>query len=266
MADDSKLYRRTEGGRAAVQSGDLAIPSDFRRILALVETEMHGDAIRGSLRQYPDALLAEWLEELEELGMLESRPSADITHNLQFAVPGAAGREQPPGLLAEDAPRIERETRAAGAALSRTGAYLAEDRLKNRAPLAKPPTETVVLVVEDDPDQLALADLRVSMAGYQVRVADSGQALKEALRTKGLPDVLLLDVMLPDADGFAILAGMRRHPKLALLPVIMLTAKDDPADISKGLALGADGYVTKPYSKNILADTIRRVLMPAPSK
>src|SRR5574341_326970 len=263
MASGGKLYRRTEAGGAAVASGDVAIPSDYRRILALVETEMHGDAIRGSLRQYTDALLAEWLEELEELRLLESRPAADITRNLQFAVAGVAAQPQP---LAEDAPRIEREARAAGAALSRSGAYLAEDRLKNRAPLAKPAAETVVLVVDDDPDQLALADLRVSLAGYQVRVAGSGQALKEALRAHGLPDMLLLDVVLPDADGFAILAGMLRHPKLALLPVIMLTAKDDPADISKGLALGADGYVTKPYSKNILADTIRRVLVPAPSK
>jgi CheY-like chemotaxis protein len=261
MASGGKLYRRTDAGADAVASGDVAVPSDYRRILALVETEMHGDAIRGSLRQYPDALLAEWLDELEELALLESRPSADITQPLQFAVP-----RQTPGPIDEDAPRIEREARAAGAALSRTGAYLAEDRLKNRAPLDKLPGDTVALVVEDDPDQLALADLRVSMAGYQVRVAGSGQALKESLRTMGLPDVLLLDVMLPDADGFAILAGMRRHPKLALLPVILLTAKDDPADISKGLALGADGYVTKPYSKNILADTIRRVLKPAPSK
>ena len=72
--------------------------------------------------------------------------------------------------------------------------------------------------------------------------------------------------MLPDIDGFRILAGMRRHLKLSLLPVIMLTAKDDPADIRAGLALGADGYVTKPYSKNILVDTIRRVLKSAPPK
>ena len=261
MASGGKLYRRTEAGAGAVASGDVAVPSDYRRILALVETEMHGDAIRGSLRQYPDALLEEWLEELEELGLLASRSSADITQPLQFAVPA-----QTPGPIDVDALRIQREARAAGASLSRNGAYLAEDRLKNRAPLAKPAAETVVLVVEDDPDQLALADLRVSMAGYQVRVADSGQGLKDALRTMGLPDILLLDVMLPDADGFAILAGMRRHPRLALLPVILLTAKDEPADISKGLALGADGYVTKPYSKNILADTIRRVLTAQPAK
>ncbi|MDH4095980.1 MAG: response regulator [Betaproteobacteria bacterium] len=260
MAGKGKLYRRTASGSEAVTRNDLAVPADYRRILALVETEMHGDAIRGSLRQFPDTLLAEWLGELEELGMLESRSAADVTQPLQFAVPGQA-----PGPIDEDAPRIEREASVAGASLSRTGAYLAEDRLKNRAPLAKQAAATVVLVVEDDPDQLALADLRVSMAGYQVRVAGNGQALKDSLRAMGLPDILLLDVMLPDADGFAILAGMRRHPRLALLPVILLTAKDSPADISRGLALGADGYVTKPYTKNILADTIRKVLKTGPA-
>jgi len=53
---------------------------------------------------------------------------------------------------------------------------------------------------------------------------------------------------------------MRRNPTLALLPIVMLTAKDEPAEIGKGLALGADGYITKPYSKNILVETIRSVL------
>lgn len=256
------IYRLTDAGRAAVASGDLAVPADYRRILGvLVASELHENVIRGALRQYPDALLAEWLDELVELGMLESRPAADISQTLRIAAPGELATP-----VGADAPRIEREARAAGEQLARAGAYLAEDRLRNRPPVAKSPAETVVLVVDDDSDQLALADLRVSMAGYQVRVADSAQALKDELRTRGLPDALLLDVALPDANGFDILAGMRRHPKLALLPVILLTAKDDPADISRGLALGADGYVTKPYTKNILADTIRKVLKTAAAK
>jgi CheY-like chemotaxis protein len=259
MASHDKVYRRTQAGRAAIESGDVAIPRDYRSILRLLETEAHGNVVRGNLRHFPDALLDEWLAELEELGLLESRPAAN-EQGRPLAAGGAGSATRP---LAEDAPRIERETRAAGNALSRRGAYLAEDRLQNRAPLGKPPADTEVLVVEDDPDQLALADLRVSMAGYRVRVAESEQALLEALNTGGVPDILLLDVVLPDADGFEILAGIRRHPKVSLLPVVMLTAKDDAADIRRGLALGADGYITKPYSKNILADTIRRVLKTA---
>jgi len=118
----------------------------------------------------------------------------------------------------------------------------------------------VILIVEDDPDQLALADLRVSMAGYKVRVASSVNGFLQALVDEGAPDLLLLDVMLPDGDGFDILGKMRRHQALGSLPIVMLTARNDAADIGRGLALGADGYVTKPYTKNLLADVIGRVL------
>jgi DNA-binding response OmpR family regulator len=98
------------------------------------------------------------------------------------------------------------------------------------------------------------------MAGYRVRAASDARQLLDDLRTKPLPDILLLDVMLPDGDGFDILAKLRKHPKFALLTVAMLTAKDNPQEIAKGLALGADAYMTKPYSKNILVDTIGRIL------
>jgi DNA-binding response OmpR family regulator len=136
---------------------------------------------------------------------------------------------------------------------------VASDRLSLRPAGRKSPGDTVVLIVEDDPDQLALADLRVSMAGYKVRVANSVNAYLQSMLDDGAPDLLLLDVVLPDGNGFDVLAKIR-HPVLSSLPVVMLTAKDDAANIGKGLLLGADGYVTKPYTKNILADVIRRVL------
>ena len=117
-----------------------------------------------------------------------------------------------------------------------------------------------MLIVEDDPDQLALAQLRVRMAGFAARTADSAGALRAALEKHEPPDVLLLDVMLPDGDGFDILAGLRNRPTHALLPVVMLTVKDNPTDIERGLALGADGYVTKPYSKKRLEDVRGQVL------
>ncbi|KPK04813.1 MAG: hypothetical protein AMJ64_12805 [Betaproteobacteria bacterium SG8_39] len=107
---------------------------------------------------------------------------------------------------------------------------------------------------------MALADLRVSMAGYRVRVARSAAQLLDELKKDPQLDVLLLDVMLPDGNGFDMLAKFRRHPNFALLPIVLLTAKDQVADIKKGLTLGADGYVTKPYSKSILIDAVSKVL------
>lgn len=258
MADTGRTFRLTEVGRGILEQQDLSVPGDYRRILALVKTDTHYNVIRGVLRRFPDKLIAEWIAEVEEMGYLEAVPSEadlDLDFTKFFAQPAG-----PATVSKEDAKRISTEAKSAGAALARTGAWIAEDRLKNRAARPKSPAETLVLIVEDDPDQMALADLRLSMAGYQVRAACNARELLEDLRTQPLPDILLLDVMLPDGNGFDILGKLRKHPKFALLVVALLTAKDDPQEIARGLALGADAYITKPYSKNILADTIGRIL------
>ena len=117
-----------------------------------------------------------------------------------------------------------------------------------------------MLLVEDDPDQAALGDLRISMAGYRVRLARSRRETIVDLKTQPAPDVVLLDVMLPDGNGFDILGKLRARPEFAMLPIVLLTVKAELANIRKGLALGADGYITKPYSKNQLVEVIGRVL------
>jgi CheY-like chemotaxis protein len=254
-----RKYRRTAAGDQAFASEDTAVPSDYRRVLGVIEGETHFDVIRGRLRQYPSKLLEDWLGEIEELGYIESSPT-EAALDLDFV---AHFKKKPPdqtGTIKEDMLRLERAAREAGAALTRSGVFLAKDRLKNLAPNGKPPGQTVVCIVEDDPDQLALADLRVSMAGYQVRAARSGAEFVNVIRSYAPPDIVLLDIMLPDGNGYDILARIRSHPKLALLPVVMLTAENTPDAIKRGLALGADAYVTKPYSKTIVVDTIRAVL------
>jgi CheY-like chemotaxis protein len=232
-------YQLTEAGRSAWESQDTAVPADYRLILWLLE--FHGnDYTAGAFRRFPENLLVEWLGEMAELGLVE---------------PARSGPRYMPERAIEPAAAV-----SAVEMLSRGGAYIAEHRLRERRPAARPRSGIVVLIVEDDADQLALADLRVSMAGYSVRVARSAEALTRALATEGPPDLLLLDVHLPDGDGFDILWKLRRHRKYADLPVILLTARSDAEDVGKGLRLGADGYVTKPYSKNLLADVIEKVL------
>lgn len=254
MAKAGRIYRLSTAGRRAWEKEDATVPAAFRRILGMLETETHTDVVRGYLRRYPDQLILEWLAELEELGLVESRPDM-AAHDLDFT-----GNFKLPQLIAEDRAQLAQESQAAGGVLARKGVYLAAERLLHRQASAKAPAETVVLIVEDDPDQLALAQLRVRMAGFAARTADSAAALQDALARHEPPDVLLLDIMLPDGDGFDILAGLRRHPAHALLPVVMLTVKSDPADIRRGLALGADGYIVKPYSKKLLEDVLWQVL------
>ena len=259
MPARSRTYRLTQSGRKSfweAQTRDSSLPTDYRRILGLVEFQGHSEVIRGYLRRYPDALVDEWLDELEEAGLIEGaeeRPARALTFD------DTLPRGVPP-LIEEDRRRFEQDALTAGTELVRAGVYIAAERAQHRAAAEKRAGDTVVLIVEDDQDQLALAEMRVKMAGYAVRTAGSAHALLDALHRHAAPDLLLLDVMLPDGDGFDILARLRAHPTLALLPIVMLTVKNEPADIRRGLELGADGYVTKPYSKTLLADTIRRVL------
>jgi len=259
MALPDRVYRRTSAGEQKLAKSDKALPQEHQRILALVSQDTHTDVVRGCLRQFPDALLADWLAEMEELGYLSSK-DADRTQSLDFTALFQAARAGAAPLTAEDRKQVERQASAAAAVLGDKGAFLSQDRIKNRAPLAKTPGEISVLVVEDDPDQAAIADLRVSLGGYKVRLAADQKALREDLNTRRTPDIMLLDIKLPDGDGFDILARMRRHPKLALLPVVMLTAVTGKENVRRGLEIGADGYITKPYSKKIVVETIRDVL------
>lgn len=255
MAEKERIYRVTPAGREAWESQDVAVPADYRRMLWMMDFHGHAGVIRDLVRRYPKHVLDEWLAEMEELGLIEEtqQREPEDTH------PAFSTRDADQTMTLDRA-RLQQESESAGNALARTGAYVASDRVSLRPAGGKSPSDTVVLIVEDDPDQLALADLRVSMAGYKVRVANSVNAYLQSMLDDGVPDLLLLDVVLPDGNGFDVLAKIRRHPVLSSLPVVMLTAKDDAADIGKGLLLGADGYVTKPYTKNILADVIRRVL------
>jgi len=159
----------------------------------------------------------------------------------------------------EDKEHLARETSFADTSLTRLGAYVNYERTSKRKPIGKTTAETIALVVEDDPDQLALAVLRLNAAGYATQTADSVRSLYHRLQRR-VPDALFLDVGLPDGDGFEVLASLRRNPAYADLPIIMLTVRTEPEDIARGLSLGADGYITKPYGRNTLDYVLRYTL------
>ncbi len=251
------VYYLTEAGKDAVaKHGQVNLPLEYQRLLDWIEVEGHIDVLRGQLRRFPDQLIEEWLKELVDLNMIEAHPETEL-EDFTFT-----GRRVPllPPLSDEDSKRIAMSAVIAGATLLRSGSFIADERVANLPPSTRMPADSVILLVEDDPDQAALGQLRLTMAGYQVRTVDSSKALSRALREEARPDLLLLDVMLPDRNGFEILGQLRGRPEFATLPIVMLTVKAELDDIRKGLALGADGYITKPYSKDQLAQVISRVL------
>jgi two-component system phosphate regulon response regulator PhoB len=128
------------------------------------------------------------------------------------------------------------------------------------ATMAPPKSQAArILIVEDERDIAALVAYHLTKEGYRVRTAEGGA---EALEAAGAerPDLLILDLMLPGFSGYDMLAEMRRRPELAEVPVIVLTARREEADRVKGLELGADDYVTKPFSPRELVLRVSAVL------
>jgi two-component system phosphate regulon response regulator PhoB len=121
-----------------------------------------------------------------------------------------------------------------------------------------------VLIVEDEEDIRELVSYHLLKEGYQVAGVASGE---EALAVveKQLPDLILLDVMLPGIDGFAVCQRLRAAPRTADVAVMMLTAKSEEADIVRGLNHGAADYVTKPFSPRVLMARVRAALRRQPA-
>jgi two-component system, OmpR family, phosphate regulon response regulator PhoB len=116
-----------------------------------------------------------------------------------------------------------------------------------------------VLVVDDESDILELVTFNLQRNGYAVLTADNGNSAVSLAKEKG-PDMIILDLMLPGKDGFTVFKDLRADPRTQSIPVLMLTAKGELNDRIVGLELGADDYVTKPFSPKELMLRVRALL------
>ncbi|CAH1044475.1 response regulator transcription factor [Halomonas sp. TD01] len=116
-----------------------------------------------------------------------------------------------------------------------------------------------VLVVDDEPNIVLSLEFLMEQAGFQVVTAYDGEAALERI-SDSAPDLLLLDISLPGISGFDVLEHLRRSAATAQLPVIMLTAHGRDIEREKGLALGADDYITKPFSTQSLIEKVKSLL------
>jgi DNA-binding response OmpR family regulator len=116
-----------------------------------------------------------------------------------------------------------------------------------------------VLVADDDPNILLSLEFLLKQAGYAVRVAADGEAVLSAVR-EAVPDLLLLDVMMPKRNGYDVCQTIRADRELDGLRILMLTAKGRDVERDKGIALGADDYITKPFSTRDMLARVRDML------
>ena len=116
-----------------------------------------------------------------------------------------------------------------------------------------------ILIADDEHKIVMTLEYAFRKAGYEVFIARDGSEVLEILKTE-IPDVILLDIMMPNVDGYTTISEIKKNEKYKNIKVIFLSAKTGESDIKKGLELGADAYVTKPYSIKKLTEKVEELL------
>ena len=248
----------TEKGTAEIRGGSTTLSPEALELLVLVD----GKANVGDLEQLAAHIAPENLRGIVRtlLGAGLLRPATiaelDGIDFSDFFSPKQAPAEPSAGASAS----ADKEAASGTPELQSKGYYVS---IAHRAATAHTPADgkTIsMLVIEDDPMLGKLLQQRFTSEGYAVRVAANREQILAALRRLPLPDLVLLDVLLPDTNGFDVLARMKQHPKLRAVPVVMLTGQATRASVMRGLVGGADGYITKPFEVEILVRGVKAVL------
>lgn len=119
-----------------------------------------------------------------------------------------------------------------------------------------------ILIVDDEPNIIISLEFLMKKEGFEVAVAVDGDEALSKVASFG-PDLILLDVMMPKKSGFEVCEALRSEPRNSALQIVMLTAKGRDTEVAKGLAIGADAYVTKPFSTKELVAKVKAMLNPA---
>ena len=154
----------------------------------------------------------------------------------------------------------EAEADLGALSLKKSGYYVGIARKRGPARTLAPGEVLTAVVVDDEPMLAKFIQGYLSFEGFKVRLAGNRTEVIAEFRKLPVPDLILLDVVLPDADGFDILLRLRQHPALKNVPVIMLTGKATRESVIRGLAGGADGYITKPFEADALMRAVRTVI------
>lgn len=227
------VFALTEKGSRQLHSGDTSLSATELELLVLVD----GVASAAQIAQrLPQAGLASVTVALRKL-------AAD-------------------GLIVS----IAEEAHKAASTLAEEGYYVSIARRPAKPREVVKGSAPTILVVDDDPDLQKLFKMYLSLEGFRIRSAVNQQEIARGLSKHPVPDLVLLDVHMPDANGFDVLAKIRLDPVLKNIPVIMLTVEATREAVLKGLLGGANGYLTKPFEHEILTKAVRAVLgLPSPA-
>ena len=249
------IFVITPAGTLQLQSSDTPLAAEQLELLILVDGQSTVEAITRRLRAVkPDAVERIFRDLIARglvlRGVKQEADSLDFTRFFSVkAEPSAAA-------MAE----AGSEASSGTTSLQKQGYYVRIARSATKKRTLAAGEKLPVIIVEDEEHLGKLLKTYLHLEGFEARVATNRAEIVAELRRAPLPQLVLLDVMLPDADGFDILAAIRRHPALSAVPVVMLTAKSTRESVLRGLAGGADGYITKPFEIDVLMKAVRSVL------
>ena len=256
--DRHDVFVPTDKGSDELKGGSTQLPASRIELLVMLDGKATlAEIIARSPGRKADDILRD-AQVLADAGQIEmARPGLDVEIDFSYFFGNKPAAKPSP----EAVQRAEQEAESGASTLSLNGYYvsIARRAAQKKVPSA-PGGKYSVLAIDDDPELLRLLRFLLMGEGFVANTAGNREEIVAALRKLPSPDAILLDVMMPDANGFDVLASIRRHPVLRSIPVIMLTAKATREDVMHGLVGGADGYITKPFDPDVLILGVRAVL------
>ncbi len=253
------VFTPTDSGTAQIHDGATRLPAEALAVLVTLDGKKTVGDLEQKLPHIAPEVIRNLLRSLLAASLVRAVTMAESGDlGVDFSAFFAAGGDAETSIGTQASARREAESGAPK--LEREGYYvsIARQALKARTPAAG--TKLFALLVEDDPDVSALVRRLMEGAGFDVAIAANRAEVLEQLRQKRIPDVAILDVMLPDLNGFDLLQRLKMHPVLKGFPVVMLTADANRESVVRGLATGADGYITKPFDHAALLRGVKAVL------
>jgi len=253
---EADVFELTAKGQNELRGAATSLAPSALEVLVLIDGKSTVDETAARARTIEKETVAKILGNLLYDGLIEF--VRDQTGSLDFVDFFQTKGPVKPSVAATA--KAKKETAATTLLLQQQGYFV---RIARRAGTRKKPEETrthSVLVVEDEPHLASLLKHVLTNEGFNVRTAKNRDEIVAEFRRGPHPDLVLLDVMLPDADGFEVLLKIRQHPSLQTVPVVMLTAKATRDAVLKGLASGANGYITKPFEIDVLVTAVNVVL------
>jgi|LauGreDrversion4_2_1035121.scaffolds.fasta_scaffold00718_15 CheY-like chemotaxis protein len=252
---DADVYILTFKGNNELQASETSLGALALKLLVLIDGKLNVAGIRSR------AKLAEGDEQfLIAMNELVRDGYADLaTNQLTLSPDFIEFFSESPKKLSESALTQAESEAASGVSTLQRHGYYVRIAMKAAAQIESSGGESV-LIVEDDEALAKFLRKYLELEGFSATIAGNRNEIVAGLRRQPPPDLVLLDVVLPDADGFNILMKMREHPTLKTVPVMMLTAKATREAVLKGLAGGANGYITKPFQPDALIAAVKTVL------